>query len=148
MGCCKIDKHCWQWEELQGLLVSLSLVFLEHNLEYVICKQQASNKPVIIGRLVINPWIINTLGVENKERLRYRAALFSRPPGELFRCYHLSQKLFGNNMTIFPDRCLCVWSMRMCMKYEWSEVLQANEQYFGEGQTFTISSRLAEFSTR
>lgn len=49
------------------------------------CKEQVSNKSVIVCQLTLDPCIINLLGRESRERSR--AELILRPPRELF---HLS----------------------------------------------------------
>ena len=87
MGCSKIGTSiAGSGRNYKELLLRLSLgSFLNTTWNSsVICKQQVSNKSVIIGGLIINPCIINTLGGEIRERSRSRAELSSRPPGEHF----------------------------------------------------------------
>lgn len=103
------------------------------------CKQQASNKSLIIGWLTLDPWIIYTLGGESEERCRFRAELFSRPPREYFHLSPFTVMIWKQPWQL-PQR-----QMFPCMESEdaeSSELLQANEQFSGEGQTFTLSPRL------
>lgn len=108
------------------------------------CKQQVSNKSLTMDWLIIDPWIINTAGGENKERSRSRVEHFLRAPREHF---HLSlfTEIIWKQHDNYPRQ------MFVCRKsedVESSEVLQANGQDFGKEKVFTISLRLAEFKTR
>lgn len=135
------SKRCWQREGLQGTFAETQSLdsFLDTIWNScVMCKQQASNKSLIIGWLTLDPWIIYTLGGESEERCRFRAELFSRPPREYFHLSPFTVMIWKQPWQL-PQR-----QMFPCMESEGaesSELHQANEQFSGEGQTFTLSPR-------
>lgn len=71
------------------------------------CKEQASNKSVIIGQLTFSPWITDILDGESREKSKSRAELFSRLPRELsFITFHRND--LETIRTIIPEADVCV----------------------------------------
>lgn len=108
----------------RGLLLRLSLdSFLNTTWNSgVMYKQQVSNKSLTMGWLLIDPWFINTLGGETKERLRSRVELFLEPPGEHFHSSPFTEIIWKQHDNYPRQMFVCMNSEAV----ESSEILQAN----------------------